>query len=157
MLQIREMMMRTSALSKAVNVEPDSAGRASAAVVASAVRAPRGSLLLQLPDGTTIPLPHSLVEILRASAGELAEGHAVTVLPSDVALSPAEAAQLLGLSRPFVVRLLDEGEIASVRLPHSRHRRIMLADILAFQARRERRREGRKRIAAVVEDTGLPY
>ncbi|HET6832469.1 MAG TPA: helix-turn-helix domain-containing protein [Acidimicrobiales bacterium] len=93
---------------------------------------------------------------LRASADELADGHAVTVLPSEVALSPAEAAELLGLSRPFVVRLLDQGEIPSERLPRSRHRRVLLSDVLAFQAQRERRRTGRQRVAVAVEDAGLP-
>ncbi len=76
------------------------------------------------------------MEVLRVSADELSDGHAVTVLPSEVALSPAEAAELLGLSRPFVVRLLDQGEIPSEHLPRSRHRRILLSDVLAFQARR---------------------
>ena len=150
-------MARASVLSTAVRVEPKKAERESAAEVARAVRSRSRSLMLQLPDGTSVPLPRALVEVLRASAGELADGHAVTVLPSEVALTPAEAAELLVLSRPFVVRLLDQGEIASERLPRSRHRRVLLSDVLAFQARRGRRRTGRQRIAAAVEDAGLPY
>lgn len=150
-------MARTSVLSSAVRVEPKKAERESAAQVARAVGSRRSSLMLQLPDGTAVPLPRALVEVLRASADELADGHAVTVLPSEIALSPAEVAELLGLSRPFVVRLLDEGEIPSERLPRSRHRRVLLSDVLAFQARRDRRRAGRRRIAAAVEEAGLPY
>jgi excisionase family DNA binding protein len=150
-------MARASVLSSAVRVEPKKAERESAAEVARAVRTRSRSLMLHLPDGTFIPLPRALVEVLRASADELADGHAVTVLPSEIALSPAEVAELLGLSRPFVVRLLDQGEIPSQRLPRSRHRRVLLSDVLAFQARRERRRAGRQRIAASVEEAGLPY
>lgn len=150
-------MARASVLSSAVRIEPKKADRESAALVARAVGTRRQSLVLQLPDGTSVPLPRALVEVLRASADEMADGHAVTVLPSEVALSPAEAAELLGLSRPFVVRLLDQGEIPSERLPRSRHRRVMLSDVLAFQARRDRRRAGRQRIAAVVEEADLPY
>lgn len=150
-------MARVSVLSTAVRVEPNKTERESAAEVARAVRSRSRSLMLQLTDGTSIPLPRALVEVLRASADELADGHAVTVLPSEVALTPAEAAELLGLSRPFVVRLLDHDEIPSERLPRSRHRRVLLSDVLAFQARRERRRAGRQRIAATVEDAGLPY
>lgn len=151
-------MTRSGVLSKAVRVEPSSADRRSAAEVARAVASPRGrKLVLQLPDGTTLALPRALVEVLRASADELAEGHAVTVLPSEVALTPAEVAKLLGLSRPFVVRMLDRDEIPSGRLPHSRHRRVLLSDVLAFQVRRERRQSGRRHIAQVVEDAGLPY
>jgi excisionase family DNA binding protein len=79
------------------------------------------------------------------------------VLASEVRLTPAEAGELLGLSRPFVARLLDAGELASEYLPGSRHRVIALADVLEFRARRERRREGRRRIADVVESSDLPY
>lgn len=149
-------MARASVLSTAVRVEPTKSERDAAAEVAQVVRRRGRPLRLQLPDGKAVRLPRALVEVLRASADELAGGHAVTVLPSEVALSPAEVAELLGLSRPFVVRLLDDGQIPSHRLPRSRHRRVLLADVLAFQARRERRRAGRRRIAEAVQDAGLP-
>jgi excisionase family DNA binding protein len=149
---------RVSVLSNAVRVEPRAGDRESAAAVAQAVATPRGlELLLQLPDGTALPLPPALVEVLRRSAHELADGHAVTVLPSDVTLTPAEAGELLGLSRPYVVRLLDQEEIPFERVPRSRHRRVRLSDVLAFQARREQRRAGRRRIADAVEASDLPY
>ncbi|WP_405141535.1 helix-turn-helix domain-containing protein [Sphaerisporangium sp. NBC_01403] len=64
---------------------------------------------------------------------------------------------LLGLSRPFVTRLLDEGEIPSQRLPGSNHRLVRLADVLEFQERREHRAEGRRRIMEVAEEADLPY
>lgn len=72
-------------------------------------------------------------------------------------MTPAEAGDLLGLSRPFVVRLLNEGKIPAEYLPGSRHRVVRLTDVLEFQAKRERRRAGRKRIAAAVEKADLPY
>jgi excisionase family DNA binding protein len=43
-------------------------------------------------------------------------------IPAEMMLTPTEAAELLGLSRPFVARLLERGEIPSERLPDSRHR-----------------------------------
>jgi excisionase family DNA binding protein len=151
-------MSRTSVLSNAVRVVPGDADRDSAARIALATASTKkSSFTLQLPDGTTLPLPDALLEVLRASAGEIADGHSVTVLPSEISLSPAEAAELLGLSRPFVVRLLDQGDIASQRLPRSRHRRMLLSDVLAFQARRDRRRTGRQKIAELIDDAGLPY
>jgi excisionase family DNA binding protein len=97
------------------------------------------------------------MRVLVASAGELSEGHSVTVLPSDALLTPTEVGELLGLSRPFIVRLLDAGDIASERLPNSRHRKVRLTDVLAFQARRDRRSEGRSTIAEAVADADLPY
>jgi len=73
------------------------------------------------------------------------------VLATEVRLTPAEVGELLGLSRPFVARLLDAGEIPSDRLPDSRHRVVHLADVLEFQLRRERRRAGRRRIADAAD------
>lgn len=147
----------TRSLAAAFRIDPDATDREPAADVARAVRELGGVVKLQLVDGTVIPLPDSLVEVLRASAGELADGHSVAVLSSEVSLTPAQVAELLGLSRPFVVRLLDAGEIPSTRLPRSRHRRVRLSDVLEFQEQRERRRTGRQRVAASVEAAELPY
>ncbi|BCB82470.1 hypothetical protein GCM10022251_70090 [Phytohabitans flavus] len=102
-------------------------------------------------------MPAALVEILRASTDELSEGHSVTILASEVLLTPAEVGELLGLSRPYVVRLLDQGQIASEFLPDSRHRVVRLADVLDFQRQRERRRMGRQRIVEAIESEDLPY
>jgi len=150
-------MARSSVVSSAVRVESKKAERESAAEVARAVRGRTRSFTLVLPDGTSVPLPQALVAVLGALAGEIADGHAVTVLPSEVSLTPAEPAELLGLSRPFVVRLLDEGDLPSEQLLRSRHRRVLLSDVLAFQARRDRRKDGRRRIAEAVTDADLPY
>jgi excisionase family DNA binding protein len=79
------------------------------------------------------------------------------VLATEVCLTPAEVGELLGLSRPFVARLLDAAEIPSEFLPGSRHRVVRLVEVLDFQAERERRRRGRQRLAQAVEDAGLPY
>lgn len=150
-------MARTGVLKQAVRVEPGADQRAPAGAVAEAMERSAGAVVLTFSDGREVALPVSLAAVLRASAREVADGHALTVLPSDAMLTPAEAAELLGLSRPFVARLLDEGEIPSERLPSSRHRRIRLADVLAFAERREQRREGRRRVADAVADAGLPY
>ena len=151
-------MSRSSVMSGAVRVEPrtddrEVAGRLVDATLVSGA----GRAELRLPDGSIVGLSESLLQILQASAGELAEGHSVTVMSSEAALSPAEAADLLGLSRPFVVRLLDDGAILSQRLPQSRHRKVLLSDLLVFQERRARMRAGRRKIMKIVEADGLPY
>lgn len=93
------------------------------------------SSALKLADGRELPLPEALAEALLALAGELSTGHAVRVLAAQTTLSPAEAAEVLGLSRLFVVRLLDEGVIPSEHLPGSRHRAVRLEDVLEFHVR----------------------
>jgi excisionase family DNA binding protein len=149
-------MSRSSVLSSATRVEPRPDEQASAAAV-SRIDAGVSELVLRLPDGQEITLPATLIKVLLASAGELSEGHAVTVLASEVRLTPTEVGELLGLSRPFVARLIDYGDLPAEHLPDSKHRVVRLSDVVAFQARRERRREGRRRIADAVEDAGLPY
>jgi excisionase family DNA binding protein len=151
-------MTRTSLLSDAIRVESSADERASATLLADAFTEPTDSTFaLVRDDGTYVPLSPGLISVLRASIDELAEGHAVTVLPSETELTPAEAAEILGLSRPFIVRLLDAGDIPSRNLPNSRHRRVKLSDLVAFQTRRDRRRSGRQRIAEIVEAAELPY
>jgi excisionase family DNA binding protein len=149
-------MARSSVLGRATRVEPRAEEQTSAAEVGR-MAAGASELVLKLPDGSEIVLPASLVKVLVATAIELSVGHAVTLLASDVRLSPAEVGELLGLSRPFVARLLDTGEIPSEHLPGSRHRVVRLTDVLDFQTRRERRHAGRRRIADVVESADLPY
>jgi excisionase family DNA binding protein len=116
-----------------------------------------GELVLRTADGTEISLPSSLLRLVVSAASNLAAGRAVITIPAEVMLTPAEAAGLLGLSRPFVARLLERGDIPSELLPESRHRRIRLEDVLAFQDRRERRAEGRRRIAGIAASADLPY
>jgi hypothetical protein len=117
-------MSKSSVLSKAVRVDPEVEDRQTAARISDAgLAGGSGQTSIRFPDGTVVPLSASLLKVLQASAEELADGHAVTVMSSEVALTPAEAADLLGLSRPFVVRLLDDGSIPSQLLPQSRHRK----------------------------------
>jgi excisionase family DNA binding protein len=116
-----------------------------------------GELVLRTADGTEISLPSSLLRLVVSAANNLAAGRAVMTIPAEVMLTPTEAAELLGLSRPFVARLLERGDIPSELLPESRHRRIRLEDVLAFQDRRERRSEGRRRIADIAASADLPY
>jgi excisionase family DNA binding protein len=116
-----------------------------------------GELVLRTADGTEISLPSSLLRLVVSAANNLAAGRAVMAISAEVTLTPAEAAELLGLSRPFLVRLLERGDIPSELLPESRHRRIKLEDVLTFQDRRERRSEGRRRIADIATTADLPY
>jgi excisionase family DNA binding protein len=149
---------RTGVLKQAVQVEPGADQARSVSDVAAAVSddAIEG-VVLAFADGSRVPLPASLLDVVRASARELADGHTVTVLRGDSVLTPAEAGELLGLSRPFVARLLDEGTIPSERLPGSRHRRVLLADVLAFAQQRDRRRDGRRAVADAAANADLPY
>lgn len=148
-------MARTGVLARATRVEADSNDRELLGHIEAVAQ--HAELVLRGPDGRDLVLPESLVRLVLAVAHDLAEGRAVIALPVETRLTPNEVAQMLGLSRPFVVRLLDEGEIPSEYLPGSRHRLVRLVDVLDFQARRERRAEGRRRIIEAAEEAELPH
>ncbi|GAA4006441.1 hypothetical protein GCM10022631_17330 [Deinococcus rubellus] len=65
---------------------------------------------------------------------EIAQGHAVQLLPVEAELRTQEAAELLGISRPHLVKLLDEGQLPSWKV--GTHRRIRLDDVLTYREQR---------------------
>ncbi len=85
----------------------------------------------------SIPLPPEIAKVLGQVAAAMQQGLAVTVAPKTRELSTQQAADLLGISRPTLVRLLEEGEIPFMKA--RRHRRVMLADVLEFQERQRHR------------------
>jgi excisionase family DNA binding protein len=77
---------------------------------------------------------------------DLAKGEQVVVVRSDREVTPAGAADLLGVTRQFVDRLLADGALTFRRLPGSTHRRIRVGDVLVLADERERRRQGAQAI-----------
>jgi excisionase family DNA binding protein len=151
------IMPREGVLSQATRIDPVPADHEALDSLRAQEGLSGGELVLRTADGTEISLPSSLLRLVVSAVNNLAAGRAVMAIPAEVMLTPAEAAELLGLSRPFVARLLERGDIPSELLPESRHRRIKLEDVLAFQDRRERRSEGRRRIADIAASADLPY
>ncbi|MCU1437880.1 MAG: hypothetical protein JWP66_967 [Naasia sp.] len=85
------------------------------------------------PNGEHLVLPPEVFEVLRDVVAAMAGGQAVTIAPVHQRLTTQEAADLLGVSRPTVVKLLESGEIPFEQ--PGRHRRVRLADVLAYRER----------------------
>jgi excisionase family DNA binding protein len=112
-------------------------------------------LALAGPGGEQVALPASAARALRRAVDELARGRSVSVVEMPRELTTQQAAELLHVSRPFLVeRLLDKGEIPYVMV--GTHRRIALEDVLAYQQRRTAERKRHlKRLVELSEEYGL--
>ena len=86
-----------------------------------------------------IELPENAVRLLVDILSNMAEGNAVTLIPVHAELTTKQAADVIGVSRPFLIRLLEEGVI-----PHRKvgtHRRILFEDVQAYRKRVTKERE----------------
>lgn len=90
-------------------------------------------LSLVTTDGRSVPITGELRDVLAHAGRALGRGQAVTVEPRRTVLSTQDAADLLGVSRPTVVKLLQSQEIPYTQ--PGRHRRIQLEDVLDYQRR----------------------
>lgn len=86
-----------------------------------------------------VELPTSALRLLVDILAELADGNAVKVVPIHAELTTQEAADLLNVSRPHLVKLLEEGALPFHKT--GKHRRIRFADLMQFKAERDRSSE----------------
>lgn len=106
------------------------------------------------PNGERLVLPVEVFEVLRDVVEAMAQGQAVTIAPVHQRLTTQEAAGLLGVSRPTVVKLLESGEIPFEQ--PGRHRRVRLADVLAYRERASlERRDALDRMVEIADELDL--
>ena len=87
------------------------------------------------PDGKSEALPNNLYSFLLRLLADLHAGNSVTILQSRHELTTAEAGKILGMSRQFLVQLLEKGEIPFHMV--GTHRRLYVRDVIAYKARRD--------------------
>ena len=87
------------------------------------------------PDGRAEMLPNNLYSFLLRLLADLRAGQSITLLQSRHEFTTIEASKVLGMSRQFLVRLLEKGEIPFHKV--GTHRRIYARDVLAYKAKRD--------------------
>ncbi len=88
-------------------------------------------------DGHAIDIPAPIYRVLRQLVPLMASGAAIQLVPLHQELTTQQAADLLNVSRPFLVKLLDEKQIPFHRLGgEGTHRRVRFTDVMDYKKRR---------------------
>ena len=106
--------------------------------------------------GRTVTVPRAAFDLFLEILGQMANGNAVTIVPVHAELTTQQAAEMLNVSRPHLVSLLESG-----RLPFRKvgtHRRVMFADIAAFKRMQDAQsREAAAELSRQAQELGLDY
>lgn len=114
----------------------------------------RGKAVLVGPNGERIDLPDALNDLLLFVVESMKRKQAVFLLPQDEELTTQAAANLLGISRPYLLRLLQSNTIPFHRV--GTHRRIALRDLITYQTTRAQlRREALSGLTKAMEAEGV--
>ena len=132
--------------------------RDSARQLAPQLAKANGTVQLQVVDaaGTSeaVTIPTAAFRLLVTILAQMAVGNAVRLIPHHAELTTQEAAELLNVSRPYLVRLLDEGRIPFRKV--GTHRRVLFKDLMDYRAEHRRARgEALDELARLSQELGL--
>lgn len=116
-------------------------------------------LKLHIVDGPSdqpLELPAGALALLVEILGAMAAGHGVTIIPEGAELTTVQAAEILNVSRPYLIKLLDEKRIPYRKV--GKHRRILKVDLLAYKARDDEERQAiLDELAREAQEQGYGY
>lgn len=117
---------------------------------------PHGQVRISDENGISHVLPLEFVAVLLAAAGEFKQGHAIDLVSAaGDTLTPAETAAMLGVSRPTVLKLIQDGTLAADTVPGSSHRRLPRRAVEEFRDQRLALQEQLAEAAGQAGATGL--
>ncbi len=125
--------------------EPSTRQRTAAEAARDALRQQGAEVIVRVGESEVL-VPELAVVALAEALAELADGHTVRVLRADCELTTQEAADILNLSRPHFVRLLDQGKLPFHMV--GTHHRLLLPHVLAYKASRSAKREAAFQVLA---------
>lgn len=115
-----------------------------------------GQAKLVGPDGVELPMPESAFRALVLVAQDMAQGKTIVLMPHGKMLTTQEAADILHISRPYLVKMLEQGELPFELV--GSHRRLRVEDVLEYRRRRAlERRSKLDRLTQLSEETDGGY
>ena len=106
--------------------------------------------------GEFITIPKKAIDLLFNIINSMAEGKSISIVPSDSEITTQQAADMLNMSRPHIVKLLEDGVIPFKKV--GSHRRILLEDLIEYDRKlKEQRNASLKNLAEQAQDLGLGY
>ena len=146
-----DALERPTALPSATDAE---LARAASRTLASLYKSE--PLEVSLSDGQKLTLPKAAIELLSHVLTEMSRGNAVTLIPIHAELTTQEAANLLYVSRPYLIRLLNQGKIPFAKV--GTHRRINFSDLETYRRNfAEERDAAMQNLADEAQEMGLGY
>lgn len=134
------------------------AAKQSSRLLSKYADADRVQLTLRANNGAAedLVLPGQIMQLLLDIVSEMAKGNAISLVPIHHELSTQEAANLLNVSRPHLVSLLEKGA-----LPHRKvgaHRRVLASDVLAYkESLLAQRNTALDELTAISQELGMGY
>ena len=107
-------------------------------------------------ESDDLVLPGHVLQILLDVLSEMSKGNAISLIPHHQEVSTQEAANLLNVSRPFLVGLLEKGQIPFRKV--GAHRRVLLTDVLAYREKTEElRTQALDELTALSQEEDMGY
>ncbi|AKZ25239.1 helix-turn-helix domain-containing protein [Ralstonia pseudosolanacearum] len=153
--------MNVSSISKVLPSEEDvtlarEAGRTLAAVLATGAAVRQVDIRDSSGRVRSVQMPAAALQLLQDVLDQIEKGCAVSVVPVHAELTTQEAAQMLGVSRPFFVQMLEKGDIPFHKI--GTHRRVRYRDVIDYKKRLDaQRREALETLAEQAQALDMGY
>ena len=121
------------------------------------IRSKTGEVHIKIQEtGASVRIPGKAFALLLTILANMSKGKSITLIPSNSELSTQQAADMLNVSRPHLVKLLEQGALPFKKV--GRHRRILLQDLISYESRQAKNREEQlKFLARQAQEQGLGY
>jgi excisionase family DNA binding protein len=89
-------------------------------------------------NGEEIRIAEAVYQVLRQAVHAMESGKAISIVPHDQELTTQQAADILNVSRPYLIKLLEQGEIPYIKV--GTHRRVRYQDLITYKQQRDTKR-----------------